>query len=798
MTARTGKRARTTGTGGRGAGALLALAGLAAGAAAQTITLETRARLDLGGATHLVVPQSRGFALTPGSAEVLVEGVEARIAIRGRSARTELEVTVSNPGHAQAEAVLLLPVPLDAALDAFTFEGPGASSSARLLPAEEARRTYDEIVARLRDPALLEFAGQGLLRSSVFPVPAGGRQRVRVGYDSLLAGGADRLDYLLPRSESLAGRVPWRIAVDVEGEGPIATVYSPSHPLSVERLAPDRLRLAVTRAGELQPGPFRLALVPERGLVSASLYAYPDGAAGGGYLLLVAGLPAHLVGRERQVRREVTLVIDRSGSMNGVKLEQARAAAIGVIEALDGEESFQIVDFAAEVRAFAPRPVPRSAENVRAARTYLDELRPLGGTNIGEALQIALAQEPRPETLPIVLFLTDGLPTVGLRGELELARAVEGANAHGRRIFTFGVGADVNVPLLDRLSDTTRAVSTFVAPGEDVEEAVAAVFARLHGPLLTRVELAASQAVEAGATRRILDVVPRSLPDVYRGDSLVVLARYVGAGPLALELSGDLFGEPLRLPLRFELDAASTRNAFVPRLWAARQIAYLVDEVRQAGADPDLAGTDPFSHPRLAELREEILRLSTEFGVLTEHTAFLALEGSQLEDWGGLVAACGVSLDERAIAQRWGLEALGQGRNFNNQKLQSQVDYSNAMWNERLERTEFHGVQQIADRAFYARGGRWIDARLVAAGKGFEPDQVVVLGSGAHRELVGALVGEGREGCLSLGGEVLLEHGGRTILVRNGGQSETGPGSPDGGSDAPMAPPEGRAPGGAQ
>ncbi len=759
---------------------------LQAGAAAQTLTVEARAHLDLGTATHLVVPQARGFALRPYGVRVLVERVEARVEIVGRSARTTLEIAVSNPSSTAAEAVLLLPVPHGAAVDGFDFEGAGASSSARLLPADEARRTYDGIVAQLRDPALLEFAGHGLVRSSVFPVPAGGVQRVRIAYHSLLGGGAERIDYLLPRSESLAGRVPWSISVDVRGEGPIATVYSPSHALDVERLAPDHLRVAAAKGHALQPGPFRLALIPERGPVSASLYAYPDAAAGGGYLLLVAGLPAHLASARPEVRREVTLVLDRSGSMNGGKIEQARAAALGVIEALEPDERFQIVDFAAEVGAFAPTSVPRSPENARAARAYLDDLRPLGGTNIAAALERALHPEPAAGYLPIVLFLTDGLPTVGLRGESEIARAVEAANVHARRVFSFGVGADVNVPLLDRLSDTTRAVSTFVAPGEDVEEAVASVFQRLYGPLLTRVELLQGRAADGVGSRRVLDLVPRSLPDLYQGDSLVVLARYTGEGPLHLDLGGELLGTELRIPLRFELDAESTANAFVPRLWATRQIAYLVDEVRQAGADPALAGADPFSDPRLAELREEILRLSTAFGVLTEHTAFLALEGSRLDDWGGLVASCGVSLDQRAIGQRWGVEALGQGRNFNAQKLQAQVNYDNRMWGQDLEQVAFGGVQQIADRTFYARGGRWIDARLVAGGEGLEPDQVVTLGDAAHRALVESLLGEGREACLSLPGEILLRHGGRKVLVRN---AELGAdGSPEGAAGAPMEP----------
>ncbi len=726
---------------------------------------------EFAGVSHLVVPQARAFTWRPGRGAIAVTGVRAAAVLRGRTARTTLEVSLRNPGPTRAEAVLLLPVPRGAAVSGFDFEGRGAEPSARLLPRDEARRTYEGIVARLKDPALLEFAGLDLVRSSVFPVEPGGTQRVRLVYEELLPSDGDRYDYVLPRSESLRGGTPWDLHVSIEAEQPVATVYSPTHALRVERRGPRRLEVALDPTAIPSPGPFRLSVLLERGPVSASLFAYPDPSAGGGYFLLMAGLPATLAESRRTLRREVTVVLDRSGSMAGEKMDQATAAALQVIEGLSNGESFNIIDYSTRVETFASRPVVKDREAVLAARRYLAALRPGGGTNLHDALLEAVRQPPTPGALPIVLFLTDGLPTVGRTSEVEIRDMLAQANVARRRVFTFGVGADVNVPLLDRISDTTRATSTYVLPGEDVEVKVAAVFRRTYGPVLADLRLETLDEDGHPTTRAVRDLYPEVPPDLFEGDRLVVLGRYLEQRPLRFRLSGNLAGETRTFQFVFSLEQASTRNAFVPRLWASRKIQYLVDEIRQMGAEgasgPRIAGVPPPDDPRFAELRDEILRLSTEFGVLTEYTAFLATEGTSLDDWSGLIASCGSRLDRRAVRTRHGMGAVSQGRNFNEKKLQAQLDPANSFWNEANEQVRIRNVQQVADRAFFLRGRRWIDSRVILARGSFEPDEVVELGSPEHLRLVEELADDGRAGCLALEGEVLLSVGGKNVLVRN-------------------------------
>ncbi|MFN0244372.1 MAG: VIT domain-containing protein [Planctomycetota bacterium] len=726
---------------------------------------------DWVGVSHLVMPQTRAFALERGRDPIVIERIEARVEIIEQAAVTTLEIAVRNPSSRPAEVVLLLPVPEDAAVHSFLFEGSASEKAARLLPRDEARRTYDGIVAQIKDPALLEFAGWNLIRSSVFPVPANGTQRVRLSYDHVLTAEHGRVDYVLPRSESLTVEVPWSIQVGIRSRSPISLVYSPSHELVTSLREPRHVALHVHERRASDPGAFRFSYLLEQGELSASLIAYPDTSIGGGYFLLMAGLPAGIDARAPRVAREVTLVIDRSGSMAGPKLDQARAAANQVIEALEFGEDFNIVDYSTQVAQFAPRPVTKDATTLRAAREYIATMRAMGGTNIAGALVEALRPAPRAGVLPIVLFLTDGLPTVGRTAELAIRDLVEHGNLHARRIFTFGVGNDVNVPLLDRIADVTRAASTYVLPREDVELAVARVFGRSSGPVLSDLELGSYDGQGNPTTRAVRDLAPARLPDLFAGDQLLVLGRYVGGEPIDFRLSGTLRGERRTFAFRFGLDTASTRNAFVPRLWATRHIALLVDQVRQAGADftntPAEIGRSLFTDPRFKEIADEILALSTRFGVLSEYTAFLSLEGTNLGDWEGLRAACTSELDSKAVRTRSGAGAVNQGLNHNERKLTGQLDYKNGYWDSNQQRVELSGVQQVCDRAFFKRGAQWIDAGILLRKSALAPARTIEFGSSEHALLLEKLITEGRQGLLALEGEILIELGGENVLIHN-------------------------------
>jgi Ca-activated chloride channel family protein len=745
-----------------------ALAGvLAADAAAQHVAGGGPHRPTDHMAPHFVVPQSRSFSAHHEQHRIIsVEGVRAHVDIVELSATTTLDITMRNNSDRQEEAVLLIPLPDGSAISSFMFEGTASEPTVEILTRAEARRIYDSIVARVRDPALLEFAGHDLLRSSVFPVAPKATQRIRLTYEHLLEANGDALSFVLPRSQSLENRVPWTIMVDVRSGQPISAVYSPTHEVLTERMSPSHMTVTVAPQSADAPGPFRLFTLREKGDVSATLMAYPDPTIGGGYFLLAAGLPASAAEGGTARRRDITIVLDRSGSMVGEKMDQGRRALQHVLESLDNGETFNIVDFGTSVNRFAPQPVAKSAESMARAMAYVQNLAANGGTNTFAALHEALRQAPPEGSLPMVLFLTDGVPTIGRSTEHDIRALVEKGNAHNKRVYTFGVGHDVNAPLLDRLADVTRGVASYVQPNEDVSMAVAVTVRTLRGPVLTDLTLTVLNAGGAPSSTLLADLQPAIIPDLFEGDQLVLLGRYTSEEQVNVRLQGNYLGRHRAFNIRFDLASASTRNDFVPRLWATRRIAELIDKVRQHG--PTSAHGALPSDPHVDAIVQEIVALSTKFGILTEYTAFLAREGTNLGDAPELLTTCRSNLESRAVGTRWGTAAVNQSINYNQQKMQTALKPRNDYIDETMQHVEFSAVQQVADCALFNKGGTWIDSRLATRSEAAQvPSRTVTLGSDEHRALLDELIAQGRQALIAMPGDVLLLINGERVLVIN-------------------------------
>jgi len=724
--------------------------------------------------SNVIVPQSRSFAADRRQ-QVEITGVKVGVVILEQAATTTMDIELKNPTGSRLEAELLVPVPEGAAVRGFDFQGAGKEPSAELLPKDKAKATYDAIVRKIKDPALLEFAGLNLIRSSVFPIAARGTQKIRLTYENLLAADGERIDYVLPRTESLDYKVPWEVSLKIKSKRPISTVYSPSHEIRFDRSGRYIAQVKIGRESMSEPGPLQISYLQDSGGgVTASLFAYPNTATGGGHFLLLAGLPASAAELDGDgvptVKREVTVVIDRSGSMAGEKLEQAKAAALQVLDGLYRGEAFNIIDYSDSIASFASQPVVKTRKNAEAARHYIRRLSSGGGTNIHDTLIEALRPKPIKGTLPIVLFLTDGLPTVGERSEVAIRNAAEKANKYKRRIFTFGVGYDVNAPLLSNLARNSRAISTFVLPNEEIEAKVSQVYRRLFGPVLAEPELEVLDGDGFVTTQRVTDLMPASTPDLFEGDKLVVLGKYAGCQPLRFRLSGEFRGKPRKFQFKFKLDKATTRNAFVPRLWASRKIAMLIDEIRQAGAesgkDPSVITATAKNDPKLKELVDEIVRLSVEFGILTEYTAFLAKEGTDLNSRNEILQEANRNLVDRAVRTRFGRGAVNQAFNDNFQQAQTVENRRNYFYDANMNRVQVSRVQQVNDRAFFQQGKRWIDGNAINSKAGVAPQRTITVGSPEFVKLSERLAAENRQGTLSMSGEILLRVDGRNILIR--------------------------------
>jgi len=725
-----------------------------------------------------IVPQARRW-IAPNTNLARLSAVDVKVAIDGQVATTTLELSLTNPVGTPQEAEVMLPVPEGVSIKSLQFDGVGPEPTAKLLPRDEARRIYDSITRRRKDPALLEFAGYGMIRTSAFPIPANGTLKARITYEQLLNSDNGRVEYFLPRSETLAatpaasfGGVTWTFACSINSEQPISTIYSPSHEISIDKTSPKRAEVKVSTAAAAAPGAFRITYLPETAKsdgLSATLLAYPDPSIGdgsGGFFLLLGALPAR-TGESPIQKREVTLVLDRSGSMQGEKFQQARDAAIAVVDGLREGELFNIVDYSDSVSSFEKAPVAKSLTSAQQAKAYLGALRPNGGTNIHDALLDAVRPAVADESLPMIIFLTDGLPTVGITNEVAIREAVKTANSHNRRLFSFGVGYDVNTPLLSSISAASRGAPTYVLPGENIENKVSQVFRRLEGPRLASPSLSTDRSVR--------EMQPATMNDIFEGDQILVVGQYTTSAPLKMQLQGKDGGKDASFNLNFDVaQAASARNGYIARLWATRKIGFLLGQIRE-----QTAGGVNTTDPKLKELVDEVVRLSTRYGVMTEYTSFLATEpGVDFASGAGRQAIRDHSMAEFSSrsSKRSGMSSVNQ--EMNAESLQAakapQKAAAGGFINKDMKRETIGGVQNIAEHTLYQRKApegqksqmRWVDARLLTQ-EAETPDQVVALGTPEYDIVAQQLIDLGQASYLAMPGEVLVLVNSKRVLLQN-------------------------------
>ncbi len=713
----------------------------------------------------IVLPQRRVMRAPLPDQTVRLEQVRAKVRIVDQLAVTELEVELFNPGRQRVETQVLLPVPEGSAVKELGLGPAGAEPRVQLLGRDEARKIYEDIVRKMRDPALLEFAGLNLLQTSVFPVEPGQKQWVRVGYETLLKREGERIEYVLPRSASVDYKVPWTIDVQWSGQQPLSNVYSPSHQIVAQQQRPGAWRVTLEGPAGSEPGAFRLlalAQSQQTGL-SGTLVTCPDRENTGGYFLLLGGAPALPPTAQQTVKRDVILVLDRSGSMSGEKLQQVKAAAQQIVHGLEPGETFNLITYAQDLQTFAAQSVIKNDQTASEASQFIEQIVARGGTNLHDALQEALRVASPEGSLPLVLFLTDGLPTVGQTSEIAIRELASKQNPQQKRVYPFGVGTDVNTPLLEKLADDARGGATFVLPGEDVEARVGAVFAKLQGPVLTDIQVHGQRPGED--QNNLQEIMPRQMRDLFAGDQLIALGRYRGTtGTLTVSVSAKLYGDPTHLTLSTDLAQASLANAYVGRLWAQRRIAELIDAVKQLGADPRMKNKP--SDPRLKELVDDIVALSQEFGILTEYTAFLAREDTDLAAAGAVRMEATRGLERQAMDKRTGLDAVAQSVNAVARKSAVAAPTVNRFYDEEMREQVIRNVQQLADGALFQRNNQWIDSRLVERKNLMQEAVPVRLASPEYFALAQRLTQQNRQALLAVDGDVFVEDAGQVFWVQ--------------------------------
>ncbi len=692
---------------------LAALAGLGgvSSASAQGILLPRNCIRPMP-AVGIGAPQPLPFPCPIGQASIVRTRTDVHVRLVDRVLRYEVDERFVNRGNTVGEADYVFPLPKNAAFQDLQLEINGELVSGETYGADEARRMYEEIVRRQRDPALVEWMGQGMLRARIFPIAPGEEKKVLVRFQSVAQreGDALRVDYFgggnngssqdsrnadaSLRSGQGGGSV--HLTLTYPNKTGLGRAYSPTHELDTRDHGSET---EVAVQGDARNATL-LIPVARTNAPAISVLANAPGREDG-FVMVTVAPPDQ--GRGRSVTpRDITLVLDISGSMAGTKMNQARAAGRQLLETLEPQDRFRLIDFSTDVHTFRDDYVRAAPENLQAARRYLDGLDASGSTNIEGAIREALRGRTEAGRLPLVLFVTDGEPTIGERNPerlVDLATSATGPSRRsgqggGARIFTFGLGADVNVTLLEQMALEGRGTSQFVRPDESVERAVGLVASRLVDPVLTDVHVHAEGPVS------LTKMQPAAGSDLFAGQDLVVFARYTGDGQARIVVDGQQNGRAVHWTTTANFPDRAPENPFVARLWASQRIGILSAERRRNGGSP--------------ELDAEIRTLGERFSIPTEFTSYFVREpvngyvGTQTTKSAG---GSGVRMPVMAPMAAAPTVQFEAARTASAQRAASSMAQLDA-----VTVTASHGPtnpneQRVGGRTFHLESGVWTDTR---------------------------------------------------------------------------------------
>lgn len=618
-----------------------------------------------------VLPMPRPIELP----RIAIKYHKVNVDINNQIATTSVDQVFVNESPFQLEATYIFPLPAGVTINEFImYDEKGNPLKAELLNSDQARQIYEDIVRQMRDPAILEYLGTGAFRARIFPILPWGEKRIQIQYTEVLKYDSGIYKYNYPlNTEKFSSKPLQEVEVNVELKSnvPIKSIWSPSHEgsIKVDQEGDNFARVIYADENKLPDKDFLLYYTVSNDDVGLNLLTYKEPSEDGFYVFLAA--PKNDISSTEIVGKNVIFVFDTSGSMSSDdKIGQARKALEFCVSKLNKKDNFNVIDFSTSVRKFKPSPVSGGNNEIELALKYIKNLDAIGGTDINNALleaikQLSLADNP----LNMIIFLTDGQPTVGVTDEQKIINNIKLVNNVNARLFVFGVGYDVNTRLLDELATSNRGISTYVRPGEDIEVIVSDFFTKVSTPVLSNLML------DFGFINTF-ERYPPELPDLFAGSQVKEFGRYRNIGKTNIKLAGMAEGKPEVFTYQADFPVENTTNKFIPQIWAARKVGYLIEQVRKNGATQ--------------EIIDEIRNLSIKYGIVNEYVSMLILE-DQPPTPGGF---------ERQFTNDVGKAAVDASVAVQNSKDAGATQSGN----------QGGGITIVAGKTFIKKGNVWIDA----------------------------------------------------------------------------------------
>ena len=643
------------------------------------------------------------------------KSLKVNVDINGQYAKTSIDQVFYNPSGARLEGYFLFPAPKGASIKDFSMDINGKQMQAELLDAKKARKIYEDIVRQMRDPALLEYSEQALFRMRIFPIEPRSDKRIKITYTELLEKDNNTVEYVFPlNTKKYSGKPLNDIAMKINVETPedIKTIYSPSHEVEIIRKKNTEAVVGY-EAKQIKPeNDFKLFIGTNPSKIGMSLLSYKKPDEEGFFFLDIS--PGFAAGQDEIVNKDITFVLDVSGSMAGEKIEQAKKALNFCIDNLNENDRFEIIKFSTEAQAVFEKRMQANSANIKKAKAFVKKMKAIGGTNIDEALSLALKEKAAANRPHMIVFMTDGKPTIGETEEGSLVKNIESYNTGNTRIFTFGIGFDINTHLLDKITALTKAYRSYITPDEDIEMKISGFYEKVSSPVLTDVKISFASGVKP------FKMFPKDLPDIFKGSSLNILGRYENAGKTTIKLEGTVNGRTETFTYAAELNDDNEKYDFIPPLWAARNIGYLLDQIRL--------------HGESTELVNEITDLAKTYGIITPYTSYLILEDERIDISRRRIAPDRVIFNNRAMDDEGfmhlnettffemdkkdggaGVQASKEVQDMNMATNQAAIRGSRSITyiDKTGQQRDFsQQVRNIQGRAVYQNGNEWIDLNV--------------------------------------------------------------------------------------
>lgn len=630
---------------------------------------------QLSFADGFIVPKPRPELPNPADLSVKYHRVD--IKVRDQASTTEIDQVFINENKWDLEGTYIFPLPENSAISEFAMDVDGKMVNGKILDKDKARQIYEDIVRQKKDPAILEYLGRNIFQARVYPIPARGEKRIKIKYNELLKLDQGMAKIVYPLSTEKFSSKPLQevtITINIHSSVPIKAVYSPTHSLAIHRIDDYNVKASFEKSNVKPDKDLVVYYTLSKKDFGVNLITFRDNPKEMGYFLLLIA-PKEKFSEREVLAKEVIFVLDTSGSMSdGNKISYAKKALNFCLANLGKEDYFNLINFSDDIDLFSPEMLTANSGNLNKAKDFVQRLQPTGGTNINEALLKALSMFTKSDRPKYIIFLTDGLPTVGITSEKSILENVAKKNKN-IHLFAFGVGDDVNTILLDQLGSRNHGVSEYVKPGEETEQKLSSFYRKISRPVLSNIKLDFT-----GINASML--YPKEISDLFSGTQLVMLGRYEGSGEAKIKLSGKR-GDALE---SFEYTANFSKfnreNDYIARLWATRRIGYLLETLRVNGENK--------------ELINEIIRLSKEYGIITPYTSFLVEEGDINK------AQEGKSLRTYTKSAPSGAGAVKASKNVQVMKEQANLDSP-----ESPEKTK---VKTAGGKTFYLKGGIWTES----------------------------------------------------------------------------------------